>query len=201
MVIATDIDEALVADSRRCPASPPARLDVTRDDDVRKFVEEDGAVDILFNCAGWVHQGSHRRVPPRGLGPQLRDQRAQHVHDVQAHGAAHDRRGRRRDPQHGERAGRREGRAQSPRLRREQGRRGGIHARARHRPREAEDPRELRVPRHRRHARRSPIASTRSPIPRRPARTSSRARPWGASPPPKRSPRPSSTSCRTNRRS
>ena len=29
-----------------------------RDNDVRDFVAESGAVDILFNCAGWVHQGS-----------------------------------------------------------------------------------------------------------------------------------------------
>jgi NAD(P)-dependent dehydrogenase (short-subunit alcohol dehydrogenase family) len=34
------------------------RLDVLDDDAVARFVEKTGAVDILFNCAGYVHQGS-----------------------------------------------------------------------------------------------------------------------------------------------
>ena len=36
----------------------PARLDVTDEKAVRDYVEATGAVDILFNCAGWVHQGN-----------------------------------------------------------------------------------------------------------------------------------------------
>ncbi len=32
-------------------------LDVTKNDDVREFAGEVGAVDILFNCAGFVHNG------------------------------------------------------------------------------------------------------------------------------------------------
>jgi NAD(P)-dependent dehydrogenase (short-subunit alcohol dehydrogenase family) len=58
MVVATDIDEALVAGLSTITGITARRLDVTRDDEVRKFIDETGAVDILFNCAGWVHQGS-----------------------------------------------------------------------------------------------------------------------------------------------
>jgi 2-dehydro-3-deoxy-L-fuconate 4-dehydrogenase len=57
-VIATDLDEGLVAALGKVPGITASRLDVTRDDDVRAFVEKTGAVDILFNCAGWVHQGT-----------------------------------------------------------------------------------------------------------------------------------------------
>jgi NAD(P)-dependent dehydrogenase (short-subunit alcohol dehydrogenase family) len=57
-VVATDIDQGLVAGLSTITGITARRLDVTRDDDVRKFIEETGAVDILFNCAGWVHQGS-----------------------------------------------------------------------------------------------------------------------------------------------
>ena len=35
-----------------------ARLDVTDEQAVGEFVGSTGAVDILFNCAGWVHQGN-----------------------------------------------------------------------------------------------------------------------------------------------
>jgi NAD(P)-dependent dehydrogenase (short-subunit alcohol dehydrogenase family) len=34
------------------------RLDVLDDAAVEAFVKKTGAVDILFNCAGWVHQGT-----------------------------------------------------------------------------------------------------------------------------------------------
>jgi len=34
------------------------RLDVTDEHMVGEYVEATGAVDILFNCAGWVHQGT-----------------------------------------------------------------------------------------------------------------------------------------------
>ena len=56
-VVATDID----ADSLNALARPgieTSALDVTDDAAVARFVEKVGAVDILFNCAGWVHQGS-----------------------------------------------------------------------------------------------------------------------------------------------
>jgi len=57
-VVATDIN----ADSLQSLAGDPGIqtdvLDVTDEAAVNAFVERVGAVDILFNCAGWVHQGS-----------------------------------------------------------------------------------------------------------------------------------------------
>ena len=58
-VLATDISEAalakLAADS---PAIQTARLDVTDPEAIRQFAIHHPAPDILFNCAGWVHQGT-----------------------------------------------------------------------------------------------------------------------------------------------
>ena len=55
-VIATDIDAKLL---EGLPSSiRHQRLDVLDDAAVKAFVESTGAVDILFNCAGWVHQGT-----------------------------------------------------------------------------------------------------------------------------------------------
>jgi NAD(P)-dependent dehydrogenase (short-subunit alcohol dehydrogenase family) len=56
-VIATDIDTAALA-SLAGPDIATKRLDMLDDAAVAAFVEATGAVDILFNCAGWVHQGS-----------------------------------------------------------------------------------------------------------------------------------------------
>jgi NAD(P)-dependent dehydrogenase (short-subunit alcohol dehydrogenase family) len=57
-VIATDVDTKLLEQYAGNPAITASRLDVTDDKDVGAFVESTGAVDILFNCAGWVHQGT-----------------------------------------------------------------------------------------------------------------------------------------------
>lgn len=57
-VLATDVDDALLAGLRGHAGLEAARLDVLDDAAVQAFVEKAGAVDILFNCAGWVHQGS-----------------------------------------------------------------------------------------------------------------------------------------------
>ncbi|MGH6610583.1 MAG: SDR family oxidoreductase [Burkholderiaceae bacterium] len=55
-VIATDLKQELL-DS--LPATVrKMQLDVLDDAAVRSFVDQIGAVDILFNCAGYVHQGS-----------------------------------------------------------------------------------------------------------------------------------------------
>ena len=55
-VIATDVNakllEGLGAGIRT------ARLDVLDDAAVQAFAQSTGAVDILFNCAGWVHHGT-----------------------------------------------------------------------------------------------------------------------------------------------
>jgi NAD(P)-dependent dehydrogenase (short-subunit alcohol dehydrogenase family) len=66
-VIATDVDAAGLASlietarsstTRSTPDITTARLDVLDGAAVQAFAESTGAVDILFNCAGWVHQGS-----------------------------------------------------------------------------------------------------------------------------------------------
>jgi NAD(P)-dependent dehydrogenase (short-subunit alcohol dehydrogenase family) len=57
-VIATDVNPRLLEELAKNPSVTPSRLDVTDDAEVARFVDSTGAVDILFNCAGWVHQGS-----------------------------------------------------------------------------------------------------------------------------------------------
>lgn len=57
-VLATDVDPALLEQYAGNPAITPSRLDVTDAHAVADFVAASGAVDVLFNCAGWVHQGS-----------------------------------------------------------------------------------------------------------------------------------------------
>jgi len=57
-VLATDVNEGLLARLAGTPGIATATLDVLDDGAVAAFVEQTGAVDILFNCAGWVHQGS-----------------------------------------------------------------------------------------------------------------------------------------------
>jgi NAD(P)-dependent dehydrogenase (short-subunit alcohol dehydrogenase family) len=57
-VLATDLDPRLLKIFADSPAIVPARLDVTDEREIKEYVEANGPVDILFNCAGWVHQGS-----------------------------------------------------------------------------------------------------------------------------------------------
>ena len=57
-VVATDLNEQLLEGLKGRPGIRTARLDVLDDAAVAAFVESTGAVDILFNCAGWVHQGT-----------------------------------------------------------------------------------------------------------------------------------------------
>lgn len=54
-VIATDIDEVLLAG---IGGVIPHRLDVTDAAAIERFAAETGAIDILFNCAGYVHHGT-----------------------------------------------------------------------------------------------------------------------------------------------
>ncbi|HEX5327965.1 MAG TPA: SDR family oxidoreductase [Acetobacteraceae bacterium] len=56
-VIATDIDEGLVS-RMNAPTIRTARLDVTRAADIVRATTDAGPVDILFNCAGLVQQGT-----------------------------------------------------------------------------------------------------------------------------------------------
>ncbi|HEU0204091.1 MAG TPA: SDR family oxidoreductase [Burkholderiaceae bacterium] len=57
-VIATDLKPALLAGLAGVPGIATRALDVLDDALVERTVQEIGAVDILFNCAGWVHQGT-----------------------------------------------------------------------------------------------------------------------------------------------
>ena len=57
-VVATDANADSLKELAGKPGVETARLDVLDASAVQAFVESKGAVDILFNCAGWVHQGS-----------------------------------------------------------------------------------------------------------------------------------------------
>ena len=58
-VIATDIKaDALDALKKEAPGIKIAKLDVTNADAIAAFGKETGTVDVLFNCAGYVHAGS-----------------------------------------------------------------------------------------------------------------------------------------------
>lgn len=57
-VIATDVNPELLKAFGANAAISTSRLDVLDEREVQAFVDKTGAVDILFNCAGWVHQGN-----------------------------------------------------------------------------------------------------------------------------------------------
>ncbi|HHZ07319.1 MAG TPA: SDR family oxidoreductase [Rhizobiales bacterium] len=57
-VHATDIDIKLLQAIAGKPGIETARLDVRSDGEVAALVERIGAVDVLFNCAGFVHAGT-----------------------------------------------------------------------------------------------------------------------------------------------
>ena len=56
-VMATDLDAAKVA-AIAGPRIRTARLDATDADAIARIMGEAGPLDILFNCAGFVHQGT-----------------------------------------------------------------------------------------------------------------------------------------------
>jgi len=59
LVLATDIDaRALASLSAESGSIETQVLDVTRSEDIDMFVSAQGPFDVLFNCAGYVHQGS-----------------------------------------------------------------------------------------------------------------------------------------------
>ncbi|PRX33724.1 2-keto-3-deoxy-L-fuconate dehydrogenase [Meinhardsimonia xiamenensis] len=58
-VIATDINPKLLESlAAEAPAIQTAVLDVTDANAVQEMAREVGAVDVLFNCAGYVHHGT-----------------------------------------------------------------------------------------------------------------------------------------------
>lgn len=54
-VIATDIDSKLLSALSSCQVDT---LDVTDESAIREFARAIGPIDVLFNCAGYVHQGT-----------------------------------------------------------------------------------------------------------------------------------------------
>ncbi|TPI71452.1 SDR family oxidoreductase [Mesorhizobium sp. B3-1-3] len=58
IVHATDINEAALADLAKTPGITTRKLDVLSDDAATAAFAEIGRVDVLFNCAGFVHAGS-----------------------------------------------------------------------------------------------------------------------------------------------
>ncbi|TPL48227.1 SDR family oxidoreductase [Mesorhizobium sp. B2-4-6] len=58
IVHATDINEAALAELSKTPGIATRKLDVLNDDAVKTAFAEIGRVDVLFNCAGFVHAGS-----------------------------------------------------------------------------------------------------------------------------------------------
>jgi 2-keto-3-deoxy-L-fuconate dehydrogenase len=57
-VVATDINEAALADLSSHANITTQLLNVLNDDEVKAVVTTTGPFDILFNCAGFVHSGS-----------------------------------------------------------------------------------------------------------------------------------------------
>ena len=57
-VVATDINEAKLEELRGIPGVTARKLDVLDEKNVAAVVADVGSVDILFNCAGIVHNGS-----------------------------------------------------------------------------------------------------------------------------------------------
>ena len=64
-VFATDVDETALARLATMHSRiTPFRLDVTSDAEVAAAVERTGGLDVLLNCAGYVHQGTILDCPP-----------------------------------------------------------------------------------------------------------------------------------------
>ena len=58
-VLATDIDpDSLAILKEECPQIKTRLLDVTKTEAIQQLAEETGAIDVLFNCAGFVHHGT-----------------------------------------------------------------------------------------------------------------------------------------------
>ncbi len=57
-VIATDVNTAKLRELASVPGIETLRLDVTREDEIDAAARSIGALDVLFNCAGFVHHGT-----------------------------------------------------------------------------------------------------------------------------------------------
>lgn len=57
-VIATDINQTLLDELKAVEGIMPVRLDARDDAAVEKFIAETAPLNVLFNCAGFVHHGT-----------------------------------------------------------------------------------------------------------------------------------------------
>ena len=57
-VIATDVNDAALAELAAIDGIEARKLDVTNKDAITALISEVGPVDVLFNCAGVVHNGT-----------------------------------------------------------------------------------------------------------------------------------------------
>ncbi len=57
-VIATDINETSLAELNAIDGITAWKLDATDPEDIKRVLSEAGRLDVLFNCAGFVHTGS-----------------------------------------------------------------------------------------------------------------------------------------------
>ncbi|TJW28244.1 MAG: SDR family oxidoreductase, partial [Mesorhizobium sp.] len=58
VVHATDINEVMLVELGKTSGIKTRKLDVLNDEAVTSAFAEIGVVDVLFNCAGFVHSGS-----------------------------------------------------------------------------------------------------------------------------------------------
>ena len=57
-VIATDINETALAELEGLDGITAWKLDATNPEDIKRVLAEAGRLDVLFNCAGFVHTGN-----------------------------------------------------------------------------------------------------------------------------------------------
>ena len=57
-VIATDINETGLAELEGLDGITASKLDATNPEDIKRVLAESGRLDVLFNCAGFVHTGN-----------------------------------------------------------------------------------------------------------------------------------------------
>ncbi|MCX8280870.1 SDR family oxidoreductase [Phyllobacterium sp. 0TCS1.6C] len=67
IVHATDINQGLLDALPKQDNIKPRKLDVLNGDEVTRVVGEIGQVDVLFNCAGFVHGGTVLEMPDADL--------------------------------------------------------------------------------------------------------------------------------------
>jgi len=58
LVIATDINETALTELERYDGITALKLDATKPEDIKRVLAEAGGLDVLFNCAGFVHAGN-----------------------------------------------------------------------------------------------------------------------------------------------